>query len=70
MGVTLSGPLIAVSKKGWQEVGGMIPDSLAPGIAIRAPDKTSARESGDEAEFSNPGVNTATGDERKLSLLL
>ena len=33
----------------WQEVGGMIPDSLAPGIVIRAPDKTSARESGDEA---------------------
>ena len=29
--------------------GGMIPDSLAPGIVIRAPDKTSARESGDEA---------------------
>ena len=27
----------------------MIPDSLAPGIVIRAPDKTSARESGDEA---------------------
>ena len=26
----------------------MIPDSLAPGIVIRAPDKTSARESGDE----------------------
>ena len=29
----------------------MIPDSLAPGIVIRAPDKTSARESGDEASF-------------------
>ena len=29
----------------------MIPDSLAPGIVIRAPDKTSARESGDEATF-------------------
>ena len=28
----------------------MIPDSLAPGIVIRAPDKTSARESGDEAK--------------------
>ena len=27
----------------------MILDSLAPGIVIRAPDKTSARESGDEA---------------------
>ena len=27
----------------------MIPDSLAPGMVIRAPDKTSARESGDEA---------------------
>ena len=27
----------------------MIPDSLAPGIVIWAPDKTSARESGDEA---------------------
>ena len=27
----------------------MIPDSLAPGIVIQAPDKTSARESGDEA---------------------
>ena len=27
----------------------MIPDSLAPGIVIGAPDKTSARESGDEA---------------------
>ena len=30
----------------------MIPDSLAPGIVIRAPDKTSARESGDEAKFT------------------
>ena len=29
----------------------MIPDSLAPGIVIREPDKTSARESGDEATF-------------------
>ena len=29
----------------------MIPDFLAPGIVIRAPDKTSARESGDEATF-------------------
>ena len=28
----------------------MIPDSLAPGIVIRAPNKTSARESGDEAK--------------------
>ena len=31
----------------------MIPDSLAPGIVIRAPDKTSARESGDEANFAH-----------------
>ena len=29
----------------------MIPDSLAPGVVIRAPDKTSARESGDEARL-------------------
>ena len=29
----------------------MIPDSFAPGIVIRAPDKTSARESGNEASF-------------------
>ena len=29
----------------------MIPDSLAPGIVIRALDKTSARESGDEARY-------------------
>ena len=29
----------------------MIPDSRAPGIVIRAPDKTSARESGDEASL-------------------
>ena len=29
----------------------MIPDSLAPGIVIRAPDKTSARESGNEAKL-------------------
>ena len=27
----------------------MIPDSLMPGIVIRAPEKTSTRESGDEA---------------------
>ena len=27
----------------------MIPDSLEPRIVIRAPDKTSARESGNEA---------------------
>ena len=32
MGVTLSGPLIAVSKETWQEVGSMMPDSLASGI--------------------------------------
>ena len=43
LGVTLSGPLIAASKERWQEVGAMIPDSLAPGIVIQAPDKTSAR---------------------------
>ena len=30
----------------------MIPDSLAPGIVIRAHDKTSAKESGDEARGS------------------
>ena len=29
----------------------MIPDSLAPGLVIRAPDKTSARESGNEASW-------------------
>ena len=29
----------------------MIPDSLAPGIVIQAPDKTRARESGNEATF-------------------
>ena len=33
----------------------MIPDSLAPGIVIRAPDKTSARESGDEANTQSAG---------------
>ena len=31
----------------------MIPDSLAPGIVMRAPDKTSARESGDEANLGH-----------------
>ena len=31
----------------------MIPDSLAPRIVIRAPDKTSARESEDEAIARN-----------------
>ncbi len=31
----------------------MIPDSLAPGIVIRAPDKTSVRESGDEPRSSS-----------------
>ena len=40
--------LSAVSKERWKEVDGMIPDS---GIVIRAPDKTSARES--ENEVSN-----------------
>ena len=49
LGVTLSGLLIAVSKEIWQEVGWMIPDSLAPGIVIPALDKTRERESGDEA---------------------
>ena len=34
----------------------MIPDSLAPGIVIRAPDKTSARESGDEATRALVGL--------------
>ena len=29
----------------------MIPDSLAPGIVIRASDKTSVRESGDKASL-------------------
>ena len=32
----------------------MIPDSPAPGIVIRAPDKTSTRESGDEASNVPP----------------
>ena len=41
--------LSAVSKERWQEIGGMIPDSLAPGISGRATGKASARESGDEA---------------------
>ena len=36
----------------------MIPDSLAPGIVIRAPDKTSARESGEEATLSPPAMST------------
>ena len=49
LGVTLSEHLETFRKEIWQEVGEMIPDSLAPGIVIRAPDKTSARESGDEA---------------------
>ena len=31
----------------------MIPDSLSPEIVIQAPDKTSARESGDEAMICN-----------------
>ena len=35
----------------------MIPDSVAPGIVIRAPDKTSARESGDEATAVHEGLN-------------
>ena len=32
----------------------MIPDSLLFGIVIRAPDKTSARESGDETMYRLP----------------
>ena len=35
----------------------MIPDSLAPGIVIREPDKTSARESGDEATSGHSRYN-------------
>ena len=54
LGVTLSEHLETFRKEIWQEVGGMIPDSLAPGIVIRAPDKTSARESGDEARSPPP----------------
>ena len=50
--MTLSGPLIAVSKEMWQEVGGIIPDSLASEIVIRAPNKSSARESADEAMYT------------------
>ena len=38
----------------------MIPDSLAPGIVIRAPDKTSARESGDEANVTLRYVDRST----------
>ena len=38
----------------------MIPDSLAPGIVIRAPDKTSARESGDEAMSKEGQWNVRT----------
>ena len=37
----------------------MIPDSLAPGIVIRAPDKTSARESGDEATRNGRSLKQA-----------
>ena len=40
--------LSAVSKNIWQEVGGMISHSPAPGIVIRAPDWISERESGDK----------------------
>ena len=40
------------SKEVWQEVGGMVPDSLSPGIVKGEPDKTSERESGDEAKES------------------
>ena len=49
LGVILNGPFIAVSKEIRQKVGGMIPDSHAPGMVIRATDKTSARESGNAA---------------------
>ena len=50
----------------------MIPDSLAPGIVIRAPDKTSARESGDEAmlDLINCICITRTADKRKTLMLL
>ena len=51
LGITLNFRLIAVRKERLQEVGGMIPDSLGPGIFIRAQDKISARESGDETNF-------------------
>ena len=51
----------------WQEVDGMISDSLAPGIVIRAPDKTSARESGGEvnvrripAPFDTPVLSNSS----------
>ena len=38
----------------------MIPDSLAPGIVIRAPNKTSVRESGDEARRTDHGTVSET----------
>ena len=44
---------MAISKERWQEVGGMISDFLATEIVIQAPDKTSARESGDEAKLAH-----------------
>ena len=46
--------LSAVSKERWQEVSGMIPDSLLFGIIIRAPHKTSAAESGNDAMYHLP----------------
>ena len=47
--VILSGPLTAVNKEIWQEVGGMIPDSLASRIVILAQHKNRPRKSRDEA---------------------
>ena len=48
----------------------MIPDSLVPGIVIRAPDKASARESGDEAmsschEYGVPFVSKLDNEMRR-----
>ena len=37
----------------------MIPDSLVPGIVIRAPDKTSARESGGESSVTKDNSENA-----------
>ena len=56
----------------WQEVGGLIPVSLAPAIVIRAADKTRARESGDAANIivqSNFSTYTYIGKFSKLARL-
>ena len=45
----------------------MIPDSLAPGIVIPAPDKTSARESGDEASWHERRACVLDADEERAS---